>query len=268
MPEFGNFRRGIDHLFRGASPAERQRRSRSGLVGTALMLPFLLGVMGCFELPAPIGDPERSRIEPGISGIWLDDGGELDGLMMVFEPYDRRTWLMRWIELDTAKFEDDPEPDEDAVSGEQIELEDDAEVALDPSGDRSTMDMLRGGDMQVGGVALFKMWRKRISGKSFFTMEFRGQFSSETAMEPSVWWGAKMRLADEDHLEVHFIDKDFDEIEDEMTRSRLERVIRRHHDNPELYSGENPLLLTRVRLDDYDTIAEMFDDMGLMATYD
>ena len=66
-------RSGVLRLFRGTSSAECRTRSRSGLLVWVVMLPVLLGVMGCFELPAPIGDPERSRIEPGITGIWVDD---------------------------------------------------------------------------------------------------------------------------------------------------------------------------------------------------
>ena len=92
MHQMRNFHLGKFRLFRGTASADRSARSRGGLLVSVVMFPILLGVMGCFELPAPIGDPERSRIEPDITGIWLVDGGDLDGLMLIFEPYDRRTW--------------------------------------------------------------------------------------------------------------------------------------------------------------------------------
>ena len=68
-------------------------RSRS-VLGAALaifLIPAVFGVLAC--LPVPIGDPERSEIDPYFSGLWVH---EFSGGLMVanFEPYDRRTWLL------------------------------------------------------------------------------------------------------------------------------------------------------------------------------
>jgi hypothetical protein len=229
---------GLLRLFRGTSEAEKRRRSRAGLVATILFVPVLLGVMGCFELPAPIGDPERSRIEPGISGVWIDDESDTDVQVLIFEPFDRRTWLLRWIVLD-----------------------------IDSRDDQSNLEALRAGGAETEGVMLFKVWRKRISGKSFFTMEFRGLLSSESEMEPHVWWGARMAVDDTGKLLLHMIDKDFAEFEEGMTRRQLERVIRRNHGNPGLFAASDIVGLTRVPVSDYDVIADLLDEFGLFSSY-
>jgi len=247
------------------------RRSGLGLLLATLMLPALLGVMGCFELPAPVGDPEKSRIDTNMSGVWLDNSDDSDGLMLIFEPYDKRTWLMRWIELTVKDAGTDvslePIP-EGGETDEAIVLEDVEADAIDETGAKSYLELMRAQKLEVEVVALFKVWRKRISGHSIITMEFRGDLNSETGMEPRVWWAARVTLVDEDQLRLEFIANDFDEIEDAMTRSQLERVIRRNLDNPDLFVGELPGVLQRVPQDDYDTVGAMLDAAGIAASYD
>jgi hypothetical protein len=73
-------------------------RSRS-LSGAALMLlivPIFAGLLAC--MPVPIGDPERSRIDPDLTGVWavIASGESFDESgFYVFEPYDKRTWLKK-----------------------------------------------------------------------------------------------------------------------------------------------------------------------------
>ena len=59
------------------------------LTGLAIAL---VGLLGC--LPVPIGDPEKSRIDPELNGMWLMDRGDGDPAVTLFEPYDKRTWLI------------------------------------------------------------------------------------------------------------------------------------------------------------------------------
>ena len=74
-------------------------RSASGAVLMLAIIPAIVGLLAC--MPVPIGDPERSRIDPEITGawVWLNDG---DSSFFVFEPYDKRTWLLP-LELLSAK---------------------------------------------------------------------------------------------------------------------------------------------------------------------
>jgi hypothetical protein len=276
--------RSLRKFLSGDREDDRRRRSRSGLLVAVLMLPMLLGVMGCFELPAPIGNPEKSRIDPAMNGVWLAESGELEGLLMIFEPYDKRTWLVRWailekhfhededIGLDEAGDIDSAEDPEAAVAeraepgvGEEIDALPEEIVFI--TDDRSPLQVLGDGDYYADGVALFKTWRTRISGKSFITMEFRVEINFDEGMEPRIWWGARTWLTENDRLAIHFIDKDFDDVKAASTRRELERAVRRHHDNEDLYGGD-PILLTRVPLEYYDSIGDIVEAAGLASEYD
>ncbi len=96
----------IRRLLSDPAPAGRRNRSRAGLIVSILILPFLLGVMACFVLPVPIGNPEKSRVDPAMSGIWLAAGGS-EGWLVALEPYDKRTWLVTWMMLESTTDEDD-----------------------------------------------------------------------------------------------------------------------------------------------------------------
>jgi len=228
-----------------------------GLLVTVLMLPVLLSVMGCFEVPAPVGDPEKSRIDPAMSGVWMCGIEELEVYgawiwMFVFEPYDKRTWLVRWVVLDEIAGDSD----------EDSELQD----ADTDSDDESEpyLNLLRDGKLEVGGTHLIKAWRKRISGETFITFEFRGGVSQESAFDPCTWWVMKVNHVDEDHISMNFINKDFEEIKEEMTRSQMERVVRRNLNNAELFS--EAVIFERVPQSDYDVLAEMLEDAGIVAS--
>ena len=67
-------------------------RSISGGLMTLIIIPVIIGLLAC--MPVPIGNPERSRIDPELSGLWTmqDSDGDIMGIVL-FEPYDKRTWL-------------------------------------------------------------------------------------------------------------------------------------------------------------------------------
>ena len=71
-------------------------RSFSGMALMLVIIPIIAGLLAC--MPVPIGDPERSRIDPELSGAWaLTTDGEKDGYYL-FRPYDKRTWLVLGVE--------------------------------------------------------------------------------------------------------------------------------------------------------------------------
>ena len=71
-------------------------RSYSGAALMLVIIPIFAGLLAC--MPVPVGDPERSRIDPGLSGVWAmtEDGAE--GGSYLFRPYDKRTWLVVGVE--------------------------------------------------------------------------------------------------------------------------------------------------------------------------
>lgn len=245
----------VNDFFTSDESRHQRRRSGVGVLAAILFVPALLGVMGCLELPAPVGDPEKSRIEPGISGVWLQDSEDSEKLLWMFEPYDKRTWLVRWVQLREKKI----------IEDDGLEL-----IPSDDADDEPTaLELLRAERLQAEGVALFKAWRKRISGRSFVTMEVKGILDSESGMESGIWWVAEVDLVDDDHLSMNFIKNEFDEIEDGMSRSQLERIIRRNLDNPDLFTTEVfGGVFERVPQTEYDVVADMLDEAGVMATYD
>ena len=73
-------------------------RSVSGAVLMLAIIPVIVGLLAC--MPVPVGDPERSRVDAELNGIWaLTKGGEVDGYYL-FRPWDKRTWLVLGVEDD------------------------------------------------------------------------------------------------------------------------------------------------------------------------
>jgi hypothetical protein len=86
-------------------------RTLAGMGIAAILLPVLIGVLAC--LPVPIGNPEKSRIDPEMSGVWFD---VFDETLWLIQPYDRRTYLItlyafRPVDCDAPR---DERPDEGA----------------------------------------------------------------------------------------------------------------------------------------------------------
>ena len=44
-------------------------RSFSGAALMLVIIPIIAGLLAC--MPVPIGDPERSRVDPGLNGAWV-----------------------------------------------------------------------------------------------------------------------------------------------------------------------------------------------------
>lgn len=67
-------------------------RSLSGAALMLVIIPIFAGLLAC--MPVPVGDPERSRIDPELNGVWaMTEDGEVGGYYL-FRPYDKRTWLV------------------------------------------------------------------------------------------------------------------------------------------------------------------------------
>ena len=69
-------------------------RSVTGLLIAIASLPVLMSLLAC--IPVPLGDPENSRIDPDLNGLWIMEDGP-DEWVLLFEPYDKRTWLVSMV---------------------------------------------------------------------------------------------------------------------------------------------------------------------------
>ncbi|MDH3303614.1 MAG: hypothetical protein OEM50_00115 [Gammaproteobacteria bacterium] len=194
-------------------------RSASGALLMLMIVPVIVGLLAC--MPVPIGDPERSRIDPAITGVWvLLDG--TDSSFFAFEPYDKRTWLLTGVPIDAG----------DEAALDDFELENYSDLA-----DFIDAGPVVGRDgLTAGKIANYKVWRTKLGGEWFMTWEPKTVFDNESFL-PEVWFVFRLERPDEDTLVLTMLDDDlFDGIEE--TRRAYEGVIKRHAGNEALYSEE------------------------------
>lgn len=204
-------------------------RSASGVLLMSLIIPFIVASLAC--MPVPIGDPERSRIDPEISGIWvLLEGSEEPGFY-VFEPYDKRTWLLTSVPIEEGIEADFGEYKLDSYES-LSEL-----IGRESVGDRGAT---------ATKIMLYKAWRTKLGGEWFMTWEPKGLFD-EDGFEPEVWFVFRMGRMDEHGLKLYWVDSDNEVFKGvEQTRRAYERVLRKNVKNEDLYS-EVPLQMVRVK---------------------
>jgi hypothetical protein len=275
----------IKYFFSGPAPAGQQNRSSAGLFVSVLIVPFLLGVTACgrLGLPVPVGNPEKSRIDPSLSGVWMGALGEeatLEAALLVLEPYDKRTWYGSWIGLEKAAEEDDEVSDEAqggneaATDGEtQAEITDEPDIEeLLEAGDWPAIysfmqRLLRGGEVVIDSVMPFKGWLTKIKGERFITWEPKMVLWSEEAMTPDRWLVFRLRVIDKDHIILDFINSDLDDFDEVQTRKEAEKIIRKNIDNAELYIEDSSVHYLRVAQEDYELLDEMLEEQGISSKF-
>ena len=219
-------------------------RSISGAVLMLAIIPAIIGILAC--MPVPIGDPERSRIDPEISGVWvwLDSGNTT---FYAFEPYDKRTWLLTGVPVEEGKDAD--------FSGYDLDEYDDLVQLMEkePIGDDGAT---------ASGVILYKAWLTKLGGVWFMTWEPKAVFDNES-FSPELWYVFRVDRPDDNTLDLTMLDEDlFDGIKE--TRRAYERVIKKNAKNEQLYYDESNRL-KRVKPEHL----EFFEDLaGEVIEYD
>ena len=248
-----------------------------------LQISLLVLMAGCLDWdddPVPLGDPEKSRVDSWFNGLWWD-GDEV----WVFEPYDKRTWLVSfyWVEYGDCREPDDSEAGKIESEEEQVANEPDVvqTVEEDPEAiyERMVADLrAKGSECMKGkpnGLAA-KAWLTRIAKADFMTLEYRGGFNKNSGFAPQHWMNIRVVKLRQDIMKFMGIDFDFDafgapdvkakldklDSEKPLTtrtlakaRRAVERVIRRNVDNNDLYYGEleeDWAGLVRIQPRDYD----------------
>jgi hypothetical protein len=239
----------ISQFFGGETPPDKRNRSRTGLLLTLALIPLLLGVLACFRLPVPVGDPEKSRIDPAMSGIWI---GHLDGdaVIFVLDPYDKRTWLLSFISLVTGQ---DPKPAAASDAG-----------VKEPEPETSHLRFLDADyelPIKIDYVGLFKSWLTKIKGVTFITWESKNLSDTLPAMVPDSWLVFRVIQSDENILYLDLFASETDGFDDVKTSKEAEKIIRRHVNDPEFYS---PFLeLHKVPESDYQRVSGLLEDFGI-----
>ena len=255
----------IRRFLRDPAPTGRDNRSRAGLVVSILILPILLGVMACFVLPVPIGNPEKSRIDPALTGAWIAEIEDGLAWALVFEPFDKRTWLVTWLFLEEVSEETTTDGAGEDNAAPSAEKESDPEEATSTESSdekKSVLDVLIDGRFEIEGVSIYKGWLTKIKGERFMTWEPKIILSSERAMSPEYWWITRIRSVDENFLTLDYINPDADAFEDVKTRSQAEKAIRWHIKEPELFMEEDefPNVYARISQKDFDVLAELLEE--------
>lgn len=198
-------------------------RSATGAFLMPAIIPGILGLLAC--MPVPIGDPERSRIDPEISGAWLFPSDD-EPAFYAFEPYDKRTWLLTIIPIER---------------GEESDL-DDYQLSKRVDLDRLIENESVGNDgVTTTRVSLYKAWRTKLGGEWFMTLEPKADFENEHFL-PEVWFVFHIGRPDKNELVLRMVDGDlFKDVEE--TRRAFERVIKKNARNDELYDEETMRLL-------------------------
>ena len=228
------------------------QRRLGGVILAAIMVPVFIGLMAC--MPVPIGDPERSRIDPDRAGAWV---GVLDGepMLLLYQPYDRRTWLMRHYELDGD------------LDGPAIDLAyEDVVTAIDTS------------DTDFEEFTIYKVWRTQIDDYEFEVWQvwceddYCGGLPDAVTAEPEIriHYAWRVERLDDDRIRLYMVNaehEDFGAIEGyddeaegvnvhEVSREVV-RVIQKHIDDPEYYEyyeDEDSFVMFRMRQEDYDEL--------------
>jgi hypothetical protein len=225
-------------------------RSISGAALMLVIIPIFAGLLACMPEYVPLGNPERARIDKGMSGMWFVEGEGIDsGLMgnIVFlEPWDKRTWLITSIGIQESSSADvgDLEYDGDLSTYDGfVDLFEHPEVDED--------------DFEFGTMQ-YKSWLVKLGGEKFMTWELRVvKDAEEQLLEPWYWQDFRVTEMTEDRLVLHLINPDFEPLEAApMERRHWEKVVRKHADDEALYFEEE-IVLQRVKLEDLELFIEL-----------
>ncbi|HSG58898.1 MAG TPA: hypothetical protein VLA06_05155 [Woeseiaceae bacterium] len=191
-----------------------RQRSLSGLLLAIVLIPVLAGLLAC--LPVPIGDPERSRIDPDMTGVWLG----FEGAVTYFEPYDKRTWLVTSVGINL--------PSGCRWAGETFEYEE--FVAWFAEQQCATAEK----------ATIFKAWRSKHGGHWFLTMQPMAMVDddAEDPFADDVWFVYRIDKTGAGAFELLMIDPDFAMFNDLPEKRRdYEKVIRKNAADDGMYMG-------------------------------
>lgn len=210
-------------------------RSITGALMMLAIIPIFAGLLAC--MPVPIGDPERSRIDPDISGVWLLESEEEFDALYLYQPYDRRTWLVVGAGIEEgSEYEGEPF---------DIETSEDALRVLE------THPIGSDGITSPGTVA-YKVWLKKLGGVTFMTWEPVGGFNEDGSHTPEVWMVFRVEKVDKNRVDLFMLGSDHEAFDDLV--------------KPSDYEGDNyPRDMRRKWEKQLKKVAKNFDDEDLYA---
>ena len=253
-----------------AFPKTPRGRTVLGMVLAASFVPVMLGITACLD--TPVGDPEQGWADPRISGAWLEVdpvSGDRSANLWLFDPWDRRTWLVTWVPFEDAA-SSAPADGVEGSSGEAPAAADGATeeaVVATPATPLAPADVERIlaalGDehlTEASGAAVFKGWLTSIGNQRFLVLEPKSDPSTERGFLPEEWWVVRVVLKGE-QMELAALDYATDGLDEVRTRGEAEAIIAKHAADPDFY--ESPTVLQRIPQSAYDEVDAALDRSGL-----
>jgi len=243
-------------------------RSLNGFVAALAILPALLGVLAC--LKTSVGDPERSRIDPRLTGIWISGDPQLPDArvsLWVLEPYDARTWLISMLEFKRAVASPAAGEGSAAQSGKSAEPAPAAGgpeeiVVVQPPqqgcGVMPALAALNESHPNTALVGIFKAWLTTLGGQRFLVLEPKGRTSSRDGFRPEYWFPMRVQL-NEGRLLLSLVHSAGD-LDTTTSRAKAEQIISRHASEPTFY--EKPNEFVSVPRAGYDCVRRIFRGVG------
>lgn len=232
-------------FFASGTPNGKRRRSFAGLLLALILLPLLLSVMAC--LPVPVGNPEKSHVDPMLSGAWRLTGSDDSQMLMVLDPYDKRTWLMTLISLGNVE------------GGESVGEDNPGQV----EGSQVPFNAANAHGFKLIALGIYKCWLTQIKGETFMTWESKTLSETLPEMVPEQWWVFRVRKNGTDTHYLDSFDYSIDGLDKVTTRKEAEKIIRRHVDDPGFFKEEDATRLDRLTDSEVATLSWLLRDFGI-----
>jgi len=241
-------------------------RSFSGALIAIFAVPVFLGLTACLPavFPVPVGNPEKSRIDPDITGVWFDEDEEA---FYMFQAYDKRTWILGVLDLYPSDSENCVAEDRGAAD----ENSDTEEAEIEPSPYDLLMTDLRnlGSDCFEGEYlpGVMKIWRTKLGGEWFMTWEPLMTFTADTGFQAGEWIVFRIDKSSKDQFSLHWIASDhpawdlYDNAEEKDVKQRdVEKIIRKNAKDPSFYDESEGFTYQRVLPEHYELIEDFIEN--------
>lgn len=219
-------------------------RSISGGLLMLMIIPVLLGLLAC--MPVPIGDPEKSRVDPDLTGVWFVSYEEAETGVLLLDAYDKRTWLGVYSEPEAVDGVEDPD----------ISTYDGLIAAMGVDGAPWQVELTE--------VMIVKVWLTRIGGETFMVWQPKGVFDDDDNLAAEHVYNFHLEKQSRDSFTLAFLADSHPGLDDVdlEDKEQLERAIRKNAKDPEFYDDE-PLRLTRVQPEDMARFGALFSDVTM-----
>ena len=275
-------------------------RSLTGLGIAAILLPVVVSLVACLPvLPVPIGNPEKSRVDPEMAGVWFDVFQEN---LWLIEPYDRRTYLITLHEFglvgcilplmeqfDEATGEnapDDPveQATADAVTDTETESGVDSEAAVEIEeitiSPRYRPDAYEGDvdadaalawykrfmiaarqdcEGEATGREVHKAWLTRLGRRDFLTLEITGVFNEKARFGAEFWFVFRISRPNDNAIELDLVTSEFEGFEGIDETRKAFESVIRKEADNPELTIGDPMMLIRVPRHDLEFFAGSID---------